>query len=128
MRKYSDIKNIVRLISLLFLFTTLLAACEYEFPEFELPDPSLEVSFSADVAPVFNSKGCIGCHKTGATSPDLSPGNAFNAIVPALVNLAEPELSRIYTVPAPMGNHIVKYSVPEANMVLNWIKQGALNN
>jgi len=104
------------------LLMALLVSCEYETIEV---DTVGSVTFSQDVLPIFSK--CTGCH-SGALPPNLTPANAFNAIVPAFVNLSNPAQSSIYTKPAPTGNHPVKYTPGEAAIVLAWIEQGALNN
>jgi hypothetical protein len=113
------------------IFSLFLISCEYEFIEVELPDANTPVSFSEEILPIFTANNnCTACHKAGSTSPDLTAANAFNSIVPDLVNLDEPELSKIYTFPNPStGTHgFKKYTQLEAALVLSWITQGAENN
>lgn len=103
-------------------------SCQYEFIEIDEPDPNIPVKFSEDILPIFSANNCIACHRTGGTSPDLSAANAYNSIVPALINTSNAEASRIYTVPAPSSSHAARYSLAQAALVLTWIKQGAQNN
>lgn len=110
------------LISLLIGFS----ACEYEFVQVSQIDEP--VSFSRDILPVFSQNGCLNCHRKGGTSPDLSPESAYSSIVPALVNLNNPEQSKIYMTPNPSSGHPGKFTPLQAAKVLAWIKQGALNN
>jgi hypothetical protein len=106
-------------------------SCEYEFAEFDSIDPTNPVSFVADIEPIFsNGNNCTACHRAGATSPDLTSGNAYQSIVPGLVNTGDPESSKIYVVPNPAssGHGFKKYTHEQAGLVLAWIKQGALDN
>jgi CxxC motif-containing protein (DUF1111 family) len=118
----------LRLFALLTLMTMGFVSCEYEFIEVTAPDPTVEVKFSDEIAPIFSANNCVNCHKTGGTSPDLTAANAYNSIYPALVNLSSPETSRIYTVPASSSNHPAKYTPNQQALVLEWINQGAKNN
>lgn len=117
--------------ALTIIFLCLLVAitsCQYEFIEIDEPDPNVPVKFSEDILPIFSANNCTACHRTGGTSPDLSMANAYNSIVPALINTSNPEASRIYTVPAPSSSHGARYSLAQASLVLTWIRQGAENN
>jgi len=112
--------------TLILIFAAALTSCEYEFVE--VAEPTEPMSFAADILPIFSQNGCVTCHKTGGTSPDLTADKAYNAIYPALVNLTTPEQSIIYVKPAPSSSHAVKYTPAQASQVLAWIKEGALNN
>ncbi len=107
---------------------TVLSACEYDFIVVDQPDPDIPVKFSEEILPLFSSLSCVACHRTGGTPPDLSVENAYNSIVPGLINSETPETSAIYAVPSPSGNHPAKYSPAQAAIILQWIKQGAENN
>lgn len=115
------------------LVALLFSQCKYDFivPEevIDPDDPDVEdVSFATEVAPIFTSIDCTACHKTGATSPDLTSANAYSAIVPKYVDLDNPEESEIYTKPSPSGSHPKKYSEAQAALILTWITQGAQDN
>lgn len=113
---------------ILILFSLTLGSCKYDFilPE-EVPQVS-DVSFSEQVAPIFANK-CIGCHKAGSVSPDLTAGNAFNEIQ-GFINTASPAESKIYLYPSPETNTHKqrKYTAGEAAIILQWITEGAKNN
>lgn len=115
------------------VFTFFLSSCKYSFivpEEVTPPDPENPIIYSTQVQPIFNAK-CIECHKTGSsTKPDLTVGNSYNQIVPAHVNLTTPEESDIYKYPLVSTSMHAwkKYSANEANIVLTWIKEGAVNN
>ncbi len=119
---------------LLFVFGLLLNACTYDFiVKEELPpvDITVPVSFSAQIVPIFTNN-CVSCHKTGGQAPDLSAANAYNSIKSMnLVKTAAPETSAIYTEPNPANAGVhswKKYSAADAQLVLTWLQQGALNN
>lgn len=116
-------------------FLAILSSCSYDFIEYPVvipPDPDVTVSFAEKIAPIFTTDDkCTSCHKTGGSAPhDFTIGNAYTAIVPGLVNLADPESSLIYWHPnASSTVHMwKKLSVGEADLILLWIKQGAKNN
>lgn len=118
-------------IAAIFFTLVFLPGCEYETIEIDEPDPDVPVSFSNEIVPIFNNNNnCTACHGVGATPPDLTPANAYNSIVPALVDLDDPEASRIYAFPAPTSatHGFKKYTQTQAALVLTWIRQGAENN
>ncbi|NQV01486.1 MAG: hypothetical protein HQ542_02490 [Bacteroidia bacterium] len=41
-----------------------LFSCEYEKIMYDVPDPTIPVSYAADIQPIWD-KGCVGCHPTG---------------------------------------------------------------
>ena len=108
-----------------------LTACNYDYIEIE--KPAGDVHFSSQIEPIFNNNDkCTSCHKPGGEAPDLTTGNAYNSIVSMkLVNTTDPPSSPLYKVPDP-GNSSEhtwkKYSAAEAELVLTWIEQGALDN
>lgn len=124
-------RTLKSLLSLIVL-AIIMSSCTYNWiVEEQVIDPgdpdAPEVSFSAEITPIFASK-CTGCHNTGGQNPDLTPANAYNSLNSSrYVNTSAPETSLIYTKPSPSGSHI-KYSEAEAALVLTWITQGAQNN
>jgi hypothetical protein len=112
----------------------LASACTYDFIELPKPDPvdpTDTISFQSAVVPIFtDGNNCTACHTTGATAPDLTASKAFDAIVPAYVNLDDPESSSIYWYAHPSSNTHgwKKLSLSEAAIILGWIQQGAQNN
>ena len=108
---------------------SLLSACEYEWIEPDLPPIPDTVSFSADVMPIFN-EGCNSgaCHGTGGKVPDLSEGQAYNALMNGgYVDLNTPEASVIYTC-IKTGTMKPYAKTGDAEIILAWIEQGAENN
>ena len=80
--------------------------------------------FQADIQPIFNAN-CITCHN-GSRSPDLRDGKSYSFLSKGYVNLPA-ESSRIY-VKITSSDHLPRTSDTQKLMILNWIKQGALNN
>ena len=116
---------------ILILFSVFASSCKYDFILPEVVVPVSDVSFAEDVAPIFSTGDkCISCHKPGGTSPDLTAANAYAQIMANYVNTATPEESVIYAYPAPTtSTHMRrKYTAGEANIILQWIEEGAENN
>jgi hypothetical protein len=112
------------------VMAVIMSSCSYNVyvPEEAPPIDSTKVfSLATDVQPIFDGK-CVSCH--GDTKGlHLEAENAYDNIVPNNVNLEIPEESLIYEYPSPSGLHSgPKYTAEEAQIVLQWIKQGALNN
>ncbi len=124
-------KACLYILPLIIVMIIAFSSCEYVYiepPETPPVDTTKIISFDTTIVPVFSDQSCTNCHKTGGTSPDLTPDNAYTSIVPDLVNLNDPESSIIYTKPDPDGSHFQKYTPVQAQNVLLWIKQGAKNN
>lgn len=123
-------------VFMLLLLMALVSSCQYDTlvqPVIPPPDPSYTISFAKDIAPIFeNNSNCTACHKTGGQVPDLTSGYAFSSIINmGLVSLSDPAASPIYWTPNldNSSNHAwKKYTDVQAQYVLQWIKQGALNN
>ena len=126
-------KRIQKFISFLIIGIAL-SSCTYDFiKEDTTPiNPDSPVSFSTQILPIFNNgNNCISCHKPGGQSPDYTTANAYSSIMSnSVVNTTAPETSLLYTVPNPTTSTHTwkKYSASQAQLVLNWIKQGAQNN
>lgn len=126
------ILNVLVLVAII-LFA---ASCQYKFivePVIPPPDPDdttvAKVSFSGEVEPIFTNLNCIACHKSGGQKPNLVTGAAYNSIMSlGLADTTDPSSSIIYQKPLPSGDHYIKYTSANANTVLLWIQQGALNN
>ncbi len=90
-----------------------------------------DVSFSADIIPIFNAS-CIGCHNTGGQAPDLTPENAYSQLYTHnLIDTNDSPASELYQWMA--GNRAVPMPTSGTNpdynaLVLAWIQQGALDN
>ncbi len=124
-------KAYLYILPLIIVMIIAFSSCEYVYiepPEVPPVDTTVIVSFDTTIVPIFSDQSCTSCHKTGGTSPDLTPDNAYTSIVPGLVNLNDPESSTIYTKPHQDGSHYQKYTPIQAQNVLVWIEQGAKNN
>ncbi len=102
-----------------------LSSCEKYTYVNEVINPVDTVYFQAQIQPIFNGI-CINCHK-GSRNPDLRDGKSYTSLTSGgYVNLPA-ETSRLYR-QITSGSHD-SYTLPaEKQLILNWIKQGALKN
>ena len=105
----------------------LMNSCYYdelvERPIPEIPDDQV-VEYAADIQTIWNSR-CIGCHKTGSTSPDLTETVSYNNLVPEYVIEGDADASPlIFKLNTGHGNT----SVEDMSLIKGWINQGAKNN
>jgi hypothetical protein len=117
------------------IFALLMASsCSYKFiePESAGINPMDTVSFNQEILPIFNdNSNCTTCHKAGGTPPDLSEANAFTELSNYnLVDISNAKQSKIYYYCEPSSSDHTwkKYTDVEAETILVWITQGALNN
>jgi hypothetical protein len=92
-------------------------------------NPSLKISFKDTIQPVFTSN-CAGsgCH-SGVVAPNLMAGQAYNSLISGnYINTTVPAQSKIYTEMKPGGGMSGHCTPDQADLVLVWITQGALNN
>ena len=104
-----------------------LSACEYATIHPDLPSPDQPVYYSSDIqSPIFNKK-CAGCHQPGHSSGlDLTAANSYNSLMNGnFIDTINPSQSKLYT---KMVTGHGNASATEAQLVLNWIIQGAKNN
>lgn len=130
-------KNTKLYFIMIFFGVLFLAGCEYTFVQYpesdqDIPvsDPDNPISFASEIVPIFTSR-CLDCHDTGGTAPDLSAANAYNSIASMnLVDTDNPSESKIYEyILQSTSSHDWRfYSASQANKVLLWIQEGALNN
>jgi len=110
-----------------------MGGCVYDFiaPEAVEPvDPGTPIGFAAQIQPLFTA-GCISCHKTGSTAPDLTSGNAYNAInTSKYINTSSPAQSLLYRRVVASGGFTGHpgLNASQAALLLAWIEQGAKNN
>jgi len=110
--------------------TLLFFSCYYdEYPEEEVVDipEDQEVSFSNDITPIFEDYNCVQCHNASGLSPDLTPGDEFNNLVPAYVTEGDSNGSKLYT---QLNGSVTHLSVDDnsLNLIEKWINDGAENN
>jgi hypothetical protein len=120
-----------KILLLLFISITVFS-CNYDFIKKPAPiNPSTPVSFATQILPIFSTDACTGCHKPGGQTPDYTATNAYASIISNnVVNTANPSSSILYTVPGPAtsGHTWSKLTETQAQLILTWITQGALNN
>lgn len=123
-------KTITKLLVILLVTLTSFLSCQYDFVFIEEQDEDIPVLFSEHILPIFENQRCTSCHQSNYTEIDFTKEEAYNTIVPELIDTLQPELSRIYEFPNPASSEhqFKKYNPDEAIQVLNWIKQGAQNN
>jgi hypothetical protein len=128
--------KISEMVKIGFVFSVVLITLSRCYYDEVLPvQPNVEVgemSFAADIIPIFN-KSCngSGCHN-GSVKPNLLPANAYNELFSGgYINKSSPADSKLYkwmigemgTPMPPSGTNAI-YNAK----VLAWIEQGALNN
>ncbi|MGA2822262.1 MAG: hypothetical protein ABSE72_01925 [Bacteroidales bacterium] len=92
-------------------------------------NPNLKISFKDTIQPIFTA-GCTAsfCH-SGTVTPNLQTGQAYNSLKSGnYINTGSPAQSIIYTEMAPGGGMSSHCTANQADLVLEWIKQGALDN
>ena len=89
------------------------------------PGKTDTISFSKIIVPIFQSK-CIICHGNGGQTPNLATNPYQNLISGGYINTGSPASSSLYVIihTTNMGGT----TSTEQDEILNWIKQGALNN
>lgn len=106
-------------------------SCQYEWldpVDYVPPPPGDTTSFSLEILPIFADR-CASCHSTGGVAPDLTPDNAYaDLFAENLIDVATPENSILYTKCAPGGSMNKYTQVGDPETILQWIKEGALNN
>ncbi len=118
---------------MLFISLTV-TSCYYDEIPTEIVAPLPEsISYINDIQPLFN-QNCIGCHKTGATAPDLSSANSYAALTAAnkYVVASNAYGSVLYKSLLGEGALLMptngKLSASKIALVEKWINDGALNN
>lgn len=124
-------KNLGQKLMLSLFLAFLAGSCYYDIVV--EPEVTEQVSFSADIIPIFNAScNSAGCHNTGGPPPDLAPANAYSALINGgYIRVSAPEESELYRwmrgergLPMPLSGPNANYNAT----VLAWIRQGALNN
>jgi hypothetical protein len=120
------------------LFLPFLASCSHEVAALSPGNPNTpaDVSFQNDVRPLFNRYGCIGCHggtnnlfvtsvtcllRGGMNGPAIVPLKPENSILVQKIKPNPPFGDRM-----PQGGPYLKDA--EIQIIVNWIKEGALDN
>lgn len=115
-------------LAVIIVFT--ISACEYDNPVPIAQDTDIPISFSANIQPIFDA-GCngLGCHSVGAIQPDLTPGNSYNALfLNDMIDTLNPANSGLYISITTGSMNGYLSNANDAELILSWIKQGALDN
>ncbi len=92
-------------------------------------NPNLKISFKDTIQPIFTSNCAVPFCHSGTVNPNLLAEHAYSSLTSGnYINTGFPTESTIYIVMVPgglMSNHC---TADQADLVLAWIKQGALNN
>jgi hypothetical protein len=125
-----------KIIQYLMVLTVSLMAtsCYYDEmpPEAVTPIPD-NLSYANDVQPLWN-ESCIGCHKPGATAPDLTAANSYSALTTnnKYVIPGSAATSKLHKSLVGDGAAIMptsgQWSDSKIALVDKWINDGALNN
>ncbi len=123
------LKENIRLILIAVLVSGMIASCTYEEIKPQKVDVPDSVKFSVNIIPIFNSScNGSGCHNTGGIPPDLTEPNAYTSLIYfGYVDVDVPESSILYekiTTGSMKGNATDQ----DRALILEWIKQGALDN
>ena len=94
----------------------------------QIPSPSQKVSFSGDIQPIFN-QSCTGCHAPGLNSPNLTAGSSYQSLMSMhLIDTVTPANSILYKKVVSPGSMSSYCTAAQAQLILQWIKQGARDN
>ncbi|PKP03873.1 MAG: hypothetical protein CVU14_01290 [Bacteroidetes bacterium HGW-Bacteroidetes-9] len=107
----------------------LLSGCEYDFVDPGFVPITNTLSYATDIQPIFDAScNMSGCHAANGFDPDLSAANSYNTLLQEnLINIDNPVSSKIYI--SMSSGSMKSFATPsQANLILTWIKQGALNN
>lgn len=111
------------------LFGCGFASCTYhtnDYDPLEVPD---NVSFEADIIPIFET-GCVaaGCHN-GTISPDLRPEVAYRSLINGgyVTDVTTAENNSLYQ-SIDGGSMTVYASDLDRAFIKKWIEEGALDN
>lgn len=110
------------------VLAVMLSSCESETIQPEkavVITPGTVVKFSESILPIFSKYSCTACHPT-AKNLDFTAANAYTS-VKKVVNTSSPASSTFYVVLSSTHNG-KDLTATERAYILEWIKEGALNN
>ena len=128
--KRNKMKKLLKIV-LVGSIPLVLFSCYYdEFPELVEQEevvipPGTVISFADDILPIFATYNCTQCHNASGQNPNLSPGSAYNALVPSYVSAENPNNSKLYTKLAGGHRSVDANSIA---LIKKWIEDGAKNN
>ncbi|MDH4091642.1 MAG: hypothetical protein OEV74_14330 [Cyclobacteriaceae bacterium] len=122
-------KGLIHCMLIAIAISGALVSCTYEElipPKVEVPD---SVKFSANIIPIFNTScNSVGCHSKSGIPPDLTEANAYNSLIFfGYVDTDVPESSILYE-KITTGSMKDNATDQDRALILEWIKQGALDN
>jgi hypothetical protein len=92
-------------------------------------NPNLKISFKDTIQPIFTAGCAVSFCHSGTVNPNLLTGQAYNSLKSGnFINTGSPVQSILYTEMAPGGGMSSHCTADQADLVLAWIKQGALDN
>lgn len=123
------VKELTHPILMAVAIAGVLTSCTYEEikpKEVEVPDVVL---FSENIIPIFNAScNASGCHNKGGIPPNLSPEDAYVSLTFfGYVDVDDPEASILYE-EITTGSMKNNATDQDRALILEWIKQGALDN
>ena len=125
------LERINKVIPFLFIGLFLLFACEKFSFDPPKADPGKIYSFQLDIQPLFTSK-CIGCHASGKQQPTLEDGKSYSSLTNGGYISSDPvnspETSILYIQVTTNPSHTPLLNDLQKQSILEWIRQGALNN
>lgn len=117
-----------------------LYSCEkdnYFIPKETPVDPNVQVSFAADIQPIFDAScATSGCHDGQNDDPNLTPGNAYAGLFDTGdIDTLVAENSKLYKRVANISGNLMpplssggQLPSNQVNLILLWIQQGAKDN
>jgi hypothetical protein len=122
-------KALIHFALIILVLAGVLASCTYvEIKPKKVVVPD-SVKFSLNIIPLFNTScSKSGCHSKGGIPPDLSSSNAYNSLTFfGYVDVDAPESSILYE-KITTGSMKNNATDQDRALILQWIKQGALDN
>ncbi|MEI6682801.1 MAG: cytochrome c [Bacteroidota bacterium] len=128
-------KKLKKLIMIIFVLS-IFSACTKDVivtdpPTLAAPVPPKpgQTSYAGVIQPIFTAK-CAGCHYLGGVAPNLVTGKSYQALTtsPGMIDTSTPSNSILYKKMATGGSMASKCTPADADSVLRWITQGAINN
>lgn len=121
-------KIVIFLIAAVAIAVGVSSCTYYENPVEPVVVPD-SVKFSVNILPIFDAR-CdnTGCHTAGGIKPNLSPTTAYSELITyGLVDTDVPDQSTLY-IKVHTGSMAKFTAAGDADLILKWIQQGALEN
>ncbi|MEI6433221.1 MAG: hypothetical protein WCP32_00140 [Bacteroidota bacterium] len=125
------LKKLITIFFVLFIFSACTKDLIVPDPPSPPPPPPVpgKISYAGEIQPIFNEK-CVSCHGIGQNPPVLIDGKSYLALknMAGMIDIAVPENSDLYIEMAPGGGMSQHCNKANADSVLKWINEGAVNN